>query len=141
MNLLNQIINKCKNVVVPLIFLSFCFIGCDSVKTTDMDANKIPTEEDRGFQGKIYKINSVTLKDSTEINLKDKNPEIIWNGSSKVLAYDLSKTKRGIIPLENIKSANVDIVKGNYITPIAIVAGFLVYAGVMVLIVFIWLLP
>ena len=83
--------------------------GCDSVKTRDMDANKIPMEEDREFQGKIYKINSVILKDSTEINLRDKNPEIIMNGESKVLLYDISKSKRGIIPLENIKSANVDI--------------------------------
>lgn len=121
MNKFYRFILKYNIVVLSLIIFCFYITGCDSVKTEYMDVDKIPLEKDREFQGGVVKLNSIFLKDGSFIYLKDKNPEIILNGKSKEIQYDLSESERGNITIDKIASVKVDIVHGSIFTPFIVI--------------------
>ncbi len=117
-----------RNFLIPILIFTVLIYGCDSVKTRYMDADKLPMEKDREFQGGLVKLDGIFLKDGTYIDLKEKNPEIVLNGKTKEIHYDLSETQRGIITIDKIASAKVDIVHGDISTPFIIVGVLAVLA-------------
>ncbi len=117
-----------KHFLIPILIFTVLIYGCDSVKTQYMDAEKIPTGKDREFQGGLVKLDGIFLKDGTYLDLQDKNPEVVLNGKAKEIHYDLSETGRGIIPIDRIASAKVDIVHGGILTSLAIIGGLALIA-------------
>jgi len=107
--------------LIPVLIFSLLLLGCDSVKTEYMDADKIPVEKDREFQGGVVKLDGIFLKDGSFIYVKDRNPELVINGKTKEIHYDLSETERGNISIDKIASVKVDIVHGSIFTPFIII--------------------
>lgn len=116
-----RFIIKYNIIVLSLVSFFFYITGCESVKTQYMEPQNVPAEKDREFQGGIVKLNSIFLKDGSFIYLKDKNPEIVLNGKTKEIQYDISEIERGNISIDKISSVKVDIVHNSILTPLLII--------------------
>jgi hypothetical protein len=123
-----------KLILIPILIFSILLYGCETVRTTYVDKEKMPTEKDREFQGAVPKISGVFLKDGTFLNLKDKNAEINIKDSSKTVTYDLNESTKGSISFNDISSFKIDLVKGNIWFPILIIVG-IVAAGIITIII------
>jgi hypothetical protein len=112
-----------KHFLISLLITSAFICGCETVKTYYVDRDNIPVEKEKEFHGGAAKIIGVFLNDGTFVDLTEKNADVVLNGKSNSIQYDLEDNKSGVIPLDSIASAKIDVVKGNSATPFLIIGG------------------
>jgi len=128
----NEKINVMKiNLIAVLVSMLAVYLsGCESISTKYVGTDSLASRYDNDSEDVVARIAGVILKDSTVLDLNEKNPEISSAAGENQITYDVNNSKRAGIPFDKISLVKLTIVKSKNPGPLAVLLTF-VAAGII----------
>ena len=121
---------KTNLIAVLVSMLAVYLSGCESISTKYVGTDSLASRYDNDSEDVVARIAGVILKDSTVMDLSEKNPEISSAAGGNQITYDANNSKRAGIPFDKIALVKLTIVKSKNPGPLAVLLAFVAF-GIM----------